>query len=281
MNSCKAIIKKCLNGIQKTFNSILWVCIALFRQGFKNRIKSENREKNLVILAGGPSLKNDIENIDFNSSDISVVNAFFQSPWFKRLKPHYYVVADPVFFRREENLSPIIRDVDWDMVLLVPTIAWKNMKNLHSVPNKNITILPYNSLPYNGFECIKYKLYENGLSMPKVQNVLVASIFTGINLGYKEIRLYGVDHSWTKTLGVNSQNEVCAVDDHFYDKNESTFSPYWKDPETKEMFKMHELLRAFAQMFESYHVLRGYADYKGVRIVNCTKESFIDAFERA
>ncbi|WP_240543454.1 hypothetical protein [Spirosoma foliorum] len=33
-------------------------------------------------------------------------------------------------------------------------------------------------------------------------------------------------------------------------------------------------------MFRGYEVLRDYADYRGVRIVNASAKSYIDAFER-
>ena len=146
--------------------------------------------------------------------------------------------------------------------------------------NNCIKIVHFNNVTYDGFECFRNFLYKKGWAMPRVQNVVVASIFLGINMGYKTIRLYGVDHSWTRTLGVNTKNQVCAVDSHFYDNQPAHFTPYGKDPTTKKIMTLDELLHAFARMFESYHKLRKYADSRRCRILNCTKDSFIDAFER-
>ena len=116
--------------------------------------------------------------------------------------------------------------------------------------------------------------------MPKAQNVLVPSIFNAINMGYKEIRIYGADHSWLECIRVDNQNRVCLTDSHFYDKEKVKLEPWIKATPGREVYKMHEVLRDIAQMFDSYHQIRWYADKVGRRVVNCTKDSFIDAFER-
>ena len=164
------------------------------------------------------------------------------------------------------------------MKLFVPYYAWKQQKLFSVELNPHVEIIPFHTVEYNGLNCFRHFFYKKGLSMPKAQNVLVPSIFNAINMGYKEICLYGVDHSWTRTLCVNNQNLVCAIDSHFYDTTEKKMEPYLKRP--GESFMLHELLRAFANMFESYQILRNYADYMGCRIINYTKDSFIDAFER-
>lgn len=278
-------IRKSLSNIKlsivKTYSTIEWLLYFILKTDRKNHIPRVSNSRSLLILANGPSLKEDIGGIDYSGCDISVLNDFYKSSWYQKIKPQYYVLADPMFFTDEGFFHSFVKEVNWKMVLFVPYYYWKRIKILRDNSSKYVEIIPYNSEPYDGFEFLKTYLYKKGLSMPRVQNVLVASLFTGLNMGYKEIRLYGVDHSWTKSLGVNNENDVCAIDTHFYDKEECSFSPYWKNPQKKETYKMHELLRDFAYMFESYHVIRSYADMLGARIINFTKDSFIDAFERA
>jgi hypothetical protein len=43
---------------------------------------------------------------------------------------------------------------------------------------------------------------------------------------------------------------------------------------------LHEILSTMSLAFESYHILKKYADYKEVKILNSTPGSYIDAFER-
>ena len=270
----KQIIKEILNYIRKIYYTLKFFIFILLRTDCRNHLSSVKDANILYVLGNGPSLNEDIKSINYNNVVFCVVNRFYLSPYYKIVKPRYYVLADPVFFENEEEIEKIIDGVDWNMVLFVTYSGWKKLKFLQTLSNEKIKVVPYHAIPYNGFKSLQFFFYKRGLSMPKAQNVLVPSIFNGINLGYKIIYLYGADHSWTRTLGVNSQNQVCAVDTHFYDKGTVNFVPY-------NSLKMHELLKAFAQMFESYHQIRWYADKVGCRILNCTKDSFIDAFERA
>jgi hypothetical protein len=239
-------------------------------------------KKKIVILANGPSLKNEIDKIDFTNCEISVLNHFYKSSWFNQIKPRYYVIADPLFFEDESNYLPLIKAVEWEMLLFVPFYSYKRCSILRCLPSNLIKVIPYHTIPYKGWHLFEFFFYRKGLAMPRAQNVLVASIFTSINMGYKEIDIFGADHSWTQTLGVNETNQVCAVDMHFYeDEKKVTYAPYWKDPNKGTLYSMDEILYYFSLMFKSYHLIRKYADYRGCKITNCTKGSFIDAFERA
>lgn len=273
----KQIIKVFSDCIYKSFATIIWLLRAVVLTDFRNHIKKGDH-KQLSILANGPSLSKELESINLDEGDFSVLNFFYKSPVFKQIKPTVYVLADPYFFT-DDHMMPILESVDWPMSLFVPYRAWRSLSVLKKCPNKHIHVIPYHTGDYAGFECIRHWLYKHGLSMPIAQNVLVPSIFNAINMGYKEILLYGVDHSWTETIRVNSRNEVCQVNTHFYDDKEVELKPFKKC--SGEQYLMHEILRDFAQMFESYHYIRKYADLVGCRIINCTKNSFIDAFERA
>lgn len=273
----KQIIKYLSDSINKSFATIIWLLRAVLLTDFRNHIKKGDH-KQLSILANGPSLSKELESINLHDGDFSVLNFFYKSPIFKQIKPAMYVLADPYFFT-DDHMKPIIESVDWPMSLFVPYRAWRAVRVLKKCPNKNIRVIPYHTGQYAGFECIRFLLYKHGLSMPIAQNVLVPSIFNAINMGYKEIRLYGVDHSWTESIRVNSMNEVCQVNSHFYDDKEVELKPFKKC--SGEQYLMHEILRDFAQMFDSYHYIRKYADQLGCKIINCTENSFIDAFERA
>lgn len=280
----RKIIKKIIRGIERflkeLFGTLKWLFYFILKTDCRNHVPHVDGAERLIVLATGPSLTEAIGKIDFSSADVSAMNVFFNSPWYRKIRPRYYVIADPLLFSKEEYYAPLMTDTDWDMYLFVPYECWNGNRQLKHVPNPHITVVPFQMEVFEGFRFMKDFIYRKGLSMPKAQNVLVASIFTGINMGYKEILLYGADHSWTKTLGVNAQNQVCTVNTHFQDNAPVTFSPFWKNPDTKEAYTMQELLRAFADMFASYHEIRHFADKHGCRILNCTPDSLIDAFER-
>ena len=126
---------------------------------------------------------------------------------------------------------------------------------------------------------LEYFLYKKGISAPGSQNVLITSIYAMINMGYSKIFLYGADHSWTSQMIVNQSNQVCLSDHHFYDILPSALNPWLKADGSP--YKMHEILDDLRRAFYSYHELNSYALYIGaVTIINMTKMSFIDAFEK-
>lgn len=274
----KKVLIVLVNFSTDIFQTLAFGIRVLLKTDFKNHISKVNNVSILTILANGPSLKDNLDQINFTQGEFSVVNDFYKSPYYQKIKPQYHVLMDPLYFRKNEDIKPFVDSVHWDMKLIVPYYAWKGVNMLRNMPNKHIEVIPCNMVSYNGFECFRNWIYQQGLAMPKAQNVLVASIFAGINMGYKEIRLYGVDHSWTESIRVNDKNEVCLTDSHFYDTEEVNLLPWHKA--SGEQYKMHEVLRDLAQMFDSYHQLRKYADFRDCKIVNCTKDSFIDAFNR-
>ncbi len=271
MNKMKDI---CLNIVR----TVRFLLVLLLRTDLKNHVPVTNADCSLYVLANGPSLKENLENIDFSKGHFAVVNYFYKSPYYRIIKPQYYILADPFFFTKIENIIPFVESVDWKMKLFVPFSAWDRLDALKRLPNAFVSVIPYHTTNYQGFPLFRKFAFRRGLAMPSPQNVLIPCIFNGINMGYKEIRLFGVDHSWTTSLRVNSKNEVCLTDSHFYDDIESHLKPWLNC--SGEPYKMHEVLRDLALMFDSYHMIRDYADYRGCKIFNCTKDSFIDAFER-
>lgn len=283
----KSIIKIIGKNIVYLFKSIYWIIYKFRFEDFNNYIQKEEHQKRFIVLANGPSLQNEIiENIDvFLQEDVCVVNNFAITEYYQKIKPKYYVIADPGFWSDLQKCVDYRNKIfqkllltSWPCNLFVPYIAFKHVRFKEIFKdNENIKVIPYHSSEWCGIPSLTNWIYTKGLSMPRVQNVVVACIFNAMNMGYKQIDLYGVDHSWTEQICVNEKNEVCTYDRHFYDQTNVELTP-WKKFE--EQYKMHVLLRDLAYMFESYHKLQEYAQYLGVRIVNHTQKSFIDAFER-
>lgn len=272
------VLSLCKYFLFKSILTFKYFLSVILYTDLRNHISRIGGDGTLTILANGPSLTKDIEKIDFSEGEFSVVNDFYKSPWYGKIKPSYHVLADPLYFTEDEDIQPFVDAVKWNMKLFVPYSAWKRMAILRHVPSQYIEVVPYHINTYYGFDCFRNWTYRHGLSMPIPQNVLVPSIFNAINMGYKEIRLYGVDHSWTESIRMNDKNQVCLTDSHFYDNEQVKLLP-WKKC-SGEQYKMHEILRDLAQMFDSYHQLRKYADSLHCHIVNMTKNSYIDAFDR-
>lgn len=271
----------------------LFCFLNLLRYGTFKRQSFSISNPTLAVIANGPSLNDDLPALIQSKSikDFCCVNSFVLHPAFLEIRPNIYVLADPLFWLNNEKFikerEPIYEqfrtNVSWNMTIFIPNVSKKFIDFEKLFENNSYIKIQYaNFMEWTGFSSMSNWVYKNGWFMPRPQNVVVPSIFTGINCGYKTIELYGVDHSWTEQITVDQNNNVCMIDRHFYEPNPAKQICYTlsKSKALDKPYKMHELLRDFAFMFESYHKLRSYADYKAVKVINCTKNSYLDAFER-
>lgn len=275
--------------------NIITAFYKILRQtNFKNNLKLISDSGGCYVLGNGPSLKHDLDvNLDFLKKEKTfAVNHFVKSRFYIVLKPKYYVLADPNFWintglankiKAEEDclstLKAIKENTNWELTILIPYAAKKYFLDFFK-DNGLIKIICYNTtvIPTELPSSFINYLFKENLASPRVQNVLIAAVYTSLNIGFKEINILGADHSWTKELVVNENNQVGCIDDHFYHSETPSLRLYTRYDGVN--YKMHELLRDFAYMFEGYHILKKYADYKGAKIYNRSKGSFIDAFER-
>ena len=280
----KQFLKRFYAFTKKLIDSIVsLICVILFSRHENNGLSELNREiadkSSCTILGNGPSLKESIKlkKGSFNRDNTIVVNNFCNDPYFFDLKPRMYIVIDPAYYRNYEQSRDApgffekMTKVDWEMYLIVP-FEFKENGVYREINNPSIKYIYINLTPVSGFKWLSRFLYKHNLGMPQSQNVLNAAIFCGINMGFKEIRVYGADHSWSKDVAVYKNNKVCYVEDHFYDK-EKTYHEM-------EGFTISSFFLALSKAFDSHMKLRGYADSCGCMIINCTPESFIDAYER-
>lgn len=242
-----------------------------------------------IILGNGPSLKQSLEN-ERNfllKYPLICVNSFSLTKEYTDLKPAYYVMHDPGLWLSESTLTKdifnsITENTSWNLTLFIPRSARKStyLNKIQSA-NPNIKVKFYNYTIYKGFEKIGFKLYKLNLAMPQSQNVLVASIFLCVNLGFKKIFILGADHTWHQDIIVDENNVLCTRHIHFYDSKETVnIKPFYKGLHLKETFRMHEIYTAWAKVFFGYTVLYKYAKHRNSKIYNASEVSFIDAFER-
>ena len=245
--------------------------------------KVDNASKEpLIIMGNGPSLNDTIAKYGdlLRQSNTLAVNFAANAPQFWDLKPRFYVLADPHFFCAKDNVNVVklydsLARVDWAMTLFVPFDA---KKYKFKIENDNIKVEYFNFIAVEGFDWVENWAYSTGRGMPRPRNVLIPSIMVALKMGWQNIYIAGADHSWTKTLSVNENNEVISIQPHFYKEDENEEKrikvDYLKYP-------LHQIINSFYIAFKAYHNIKRYAMHKGVSIYNVTPESFIDAFPRA
>lgn len=257
---------------------------------FKYCPLKSNENKQIIVLGNGPSASPFLEKLStVTNVEVFALNDFSISPYFTKIKPKYYLFLDPGYWlspektnigdvqMREKVMNAICQGVNWEMTVFIPRKVDKGKIIPQLYQNNNLKIAPFDdfyiSLRDNSF--LYYCLKKN-LATP-FNNVLAAAIYFSINMGFKKIGVMGADHSWTKDLRVNDNNEVCTIKRHFFDDGDNLVP--WLTS-TGVPYKMSKILEDLRKTFLSYELLSKYANSFNVRIINYSKGSFIDSFER-
>lgn len=212
------------------------------------------------------------------------VNFAPNSMEFFDLRPGYLVLADPHFFiggAKDENVKHLwraIRRVDWPMTLYLPaTMRRHAVSMLGADLRPEISIKSFNLTPADGAGRVARWLYRRGWAMPRPRNVLIPALMLAMHEGYRDIRIVGADHSWSRSLWVDDRNRVISVQPHFYkddDKEHDRVAAEYAG------YHLHDILQSLTIAFRSYFDIKRYAASIGARITNCTPGSYIDAFPR-
>ena len=244
-----------------------------------------------MILGNGPSLADDLPRLiarrEYETHDFMAVNYFALDERFETVRPAYYVLSDPMFFRDSayrERVAELYRTLDrkvtWPMHLYVQYYNPERFDYRAALPNPNIRIIPFHTQCYRGFRRLEFWLYRHGLGSANFGTVVQVCEYIALLLGYRTIELYGVDHTLLDGLCVDGQNRLCRLDRHYYD----TGAPAAPQPIFQKVppvpYTMASYLAEVAELFRGHEVLRDYAASLGARIINRTHGSLIDAYER-
>lgn len=244
-----------------------------------------------LVIGNGPSLRKDISSIlkYKNLSDIYCVNYFAYDDLFFNLKPSFYLLADPIFWRNDINqlmasdrelLIQKLLLVDWDINIICPKIGAKVLSNYLSA-NKNIKIvgIPNNACYFNSEKisifALKYKI-----TTPVFGNVLIFALWQSIINGHKKIDIYGADFSMFKELYVDQEtNELLSSAPHFY-KNTQAQADSGDKYQDKPKKKIHTRLLQAYKGFRQMYLISIYANLSGISIINKSSSSYLDCFSR-
>lgn len=287
----KSKMRKILHWLKELLDFISFLMRVFIRSRYRNVLKlSKSEKKRIAIIATGPSLKEDMDFIlDKNyleQTDFLMLNfSAFDSVFFK-LRPQYYCLADPMYFQNTWRDEEVFRffellnnRVDWPMTIYIPALNLVRFRHFSHLNNSNIDIRGVNTTEYKGFERFRHFFYRIGLSSPPSQTVTNLAIFVGINAGYKKMDLFGVDHTFLSSLMVNEKNQLCQVYSHSYDKGQADYRVIIRTDDNR-IWKVGEYIVACGNMFLSHDLLERYARSVDCHIVNNTKCSMIDSYER-
>lgn len=279
--------------VETLLTSLLSLVKVVIRMRHATRLPARQRPL-CSVLGNGPSLTDSLtEHLDFiRQTEIVCVNNFAHSAAFAQLQPPNYVISDPNYFIFTEQttdrddirrtLAVFIEQVQWPMTLYVPHFA-KGSYLLGRIErgNSRIRVVYFNYTVVSGFPGLTYWLYEKGLGMPRAQTVIIAALTLMVNRKFDAIYLFGADTSWHEQIRLNDQNQLLIKQMHFYEKPADVrHELVYSDKHRQRTSSMAAQFLSLHNVFRGYEVLRNYADYRGVTILNASAKSYIDAFPR-
>jgi len=286
----KKLLKHILKFLKDTLYFVGFLVRVIYNRNYCNHLQ---KSKNLtgIVLANGPSLREEIPNLTtdekFKGVDFIVLNFFAFEEVFFNIKPIHYCFADPMFFKktshRHENVKKLFAllqsGISWDINVYIPSQKYNDFIEYSGLTNSHIKIVKMNIMDYFGYEKFRNFFYKKGLAMPAPYNVSNMAIYTGINLRYETLKLYGVDHTFFDSLCVNDSNQLCNRETHFYNPGEWTLKPVIRN-DNEKIFKISDYIDSIMLMFRSHDRLNTYATYMNMSIINCTQNSLIDSYPR-
>lgn len=248
-------------------------------------------QKKILILGNGPSLRTFLEHKEahLKDADVFAVNKFCLSDEYASIKPQNYVLVDSDFFLEDTDSSILAMKksviekfetgTNWNMNLFLPNSETSHAFAL-ALEKKNsfIKVYFFNMITIEGPESFKNFMFDKGIGMPFVGNVLIAANMLAIQMGYKRIELYGAEQSIHVQAYVNEEGYVTIGYSYFSGKNDEYIYDYAEAHGERQ--KYHEYMEHWVNTFKAYHAVASYAKSKNCKIINMTKESYIDAFEK-
>lgn len=301
---------KMIHFIKQLVDTILSV-VKIVIKAKKYRKPTVDNTEDCYVMGNGPALSAAMAKDPnyFKDKHVCVVNGFSTADAYEQVQPKSYFVKDGLFFWIDEkeyadpentwrekksqgekntviaavnSIRSIKEKTSWKMNLYVPVWAKKSLFIREVTQNPNINVVYFNNIKVSGFQWFLYKfIFPAGLGNPQFMNVVQMALFQKINEGFKKIYMSGVNANFHQYLEVGDDNYVYIVQHHFYDKvptrnvlsDRDAAGNYIAQPIWKQFNNLKRLFYGFYQ-------IRKYADYNQCKIINTSKESFIDAFDR-
>lgn len=282
--------------IRNTFDTALFFAVQAVKEDFRNYVKRagrvpDSKSDNILMLANGPSLSDDLPKIiqrgEHLEKDVLAVNYFACDERFEIVKPSYYVLSDPTFFRkrcdweRVQNLYEVLnRKVTWPMTLYVQYYNPDRFDYRKALPNPNIRIVHFHTQVYHGFQSLEHWCFRHGLGSGNFGSVIQNGIFIALLLGYKQLELYGVDHTFFDGMTVTQDNRLHLRTGYFYNAQPQLKPMMLTAVDPPRQLSVYEYLADKCEIFRGHEILARYAQTLGAKIINRTENSLIDAYPR-
>lgn len=252
----------------------------------------DDKSEPIHVIANGPTFNDTCKYVSEIPGKTVMCNFALNN--FNLFVPDFYILADPVFicmdpdyrgkyydYIKENNNDDVLirmselREklllIDKEMVIICPPFL--NLE--HAICNPKISWEYVNTDIYFPIDDKRaLNKWKKNRVAPQIQSVVVLEIYVALQLGYKTIYLHGCEQScvFGGALRIDQDsNTLMFENSHFYEKPSQRT---WNDD------NMLVELRAQERLFTSLYELRDYSKALNARIINMSKNSWVDCFER-
>lgn len=223
----------------------------------KKNKKFENlhSEQRCFIMGTGPSLLNiSSQYVELLSNEIIMgVNSLYKTDIFDKINPTYYALIDNIYWG---VYSSAFKEILSKYSEKPPTFITDVRAHGFVSDQQDSVFLYAKNYPIN---LMRYDLTGN---VSITMNVVGFSILTAIYMGFKEVYLLGCDY-----------NSFCYCGNiHCYDDE--------SEVEELPKYNLSFYLKYYHLTTEFHYMLKKLADKKGVKIINLTQESLLDAYPK-
>lgn len=256
------IKEKLDNALYSTYNALSEI---IFQTSFgakkilKGNAVFEGRhsKERCFVFGNGPSLNGltngDIEKLQ--NETIIAVNSFYKSDLAEIIHPKYYTLVDDLYFREWPDTFEKVKTRFYKKppVFIADFRAKKIIDSLENATNA-MYIYSKKYATTKMSDNIQENIYAP-------MNVVSVSILVAMYMGFKEIYLLGCDYNAFCTQGKG----------HFYDDKEET---------SQFSYDLAFYLKYYWITTEFHYLIFKLAKERGVKVINLTEGSLLDAYPR-
>ncbi len=236
--------------------------------GFKKYQNSEDSQyikklKNICngercfIIGNGPSLSGEDLNLLTNEKTFAC-NRIYQMYQYTKWRPTYYMVIDSSVLQKLNHEKE--RALEAGTVFFANEKAARKYKNqnAHQIILKDVASI-HKMKPLLSSVCEDVSQYFS-----IAQSVIIDALELAFYMGFKEIYLLGLDHSFPIEIDMNGKKYIDrGVKAHFKEDSDKSLFFSYKEALTKE-----------------YEICGSYAKQHGIKIINVTRGGKLEVFER-
>lgn len=222
------------------------------------KLKDTHKENICFVIGNGPSLKaEDLGELYELGIPTFAANRIYKIFDKTEWRPSYYSCEDPVIIR---DIEKQINSISCQIKLIPIDLKWYQGININNAYYFNMDYHRNDDIDYGFYDELSERVTCNG-------TVTITAIQFAVYMGYTEIYLIGVDHSYARMIDSNGNViEDKSIKDYFDDSYDDGIK--------------NDLVHNMDDATKSFFRAKQHFNPKGIHIYNATRGGKLEVFPR-